>query len=268
MGVANPHEQNREIWDRLAREEYPLARPVGEKEINNPSFITNPWGWIGKDVTGKRVLCLAAGGGKHGVLFALAGAETTVVDISPAMLDLDRKEAKARGLELRIVEASMDKLPTLDSGHFDIVIQPVSTCYVPDLLAVYREVARVLKPDGMYICQHKQPQSLQTGLRPIGVGYVVQERYYRSGPLPQISGVNPVREEGAQEFLHRWDDLLGGLCKNGFMIEDVAEPRHADFSAAAGTFKHRSCYLPPYIAIKARRRADSATDDKRIIVPA
>ncbi|MFT4688105.1 MAG: class I SAM-dependent methyltransferase [Verrucomicrobiia bacterium] len=265
--MANPHDQNRQTWDRLAREEYPLARAVGEKEIKNPAFITNPWGWIGKDVKGKRVLCLAAGGGKHSVLFALAGADTTVVDISPEMLELDRREASERGLKMRILEASMDNLSALESDQFDIVIQPVSSCYVPDLLTVYREVARVLKADGIYVCQHKQPQSLQTGLRPIGVGYVVQERYYRSGPLPQISGVNPVREEGAQEFLHRWDDLLGGLCKNGFMIEDVAEPRHADFSAAAGTFKHRSCYLPPYIAVKARRRADYVSDDNRIILP-
>ncbi len=265
--MPDPHEQNKDIWDRLAREAYPLARPAGEKEIKNPKFITNPWGWIGDDVNGKRVLCLAAGGGKHSVLFALAGAETTVVDISPAMLELDRQQARDRGLDIRIVEASMDNLAPLEKEHFDIVIQPVSTCYVPDLLAVYREAARVLKPSGIYVMQHKQPQSLQAGLRPIGVGYVVQERYYRSGPLPQISGVNPVREEGAQEFVHRWDDILGGLCKNGFTIEDVAEPRHADFNAAAGTFKHRSCYLPPYIAIKARRREDYHAHDLRIVLP-
>lgn len=258
--------QNRDTWDRLAREAYPLARPAGDKEIQNPKFITNPWGWIGEDVKGRNVLCLAAGGGKHSLLFALAGAKTTVIDLSSAMLDLDRKAAKDRSLPIRIVEGSMDDLSMFDAAEFDIVIQPVSTCYVPDILAVYREVARVTKPDGIYISQHKQPQSLQAALRPIGVGYLVQEPYYRSGPLPQITGVNPVRESGAQEFLHRWNDLLGGLCKTGFLIEDVAEPRHADFNASAGTFKHRCCYLPPYIAFKARRRDDRPPDDKRIVI--
>ncbi len=37
----------------------------------------------------------------------------------------------------------MDDLSALPAAGFDIVIQPVSTCYVPDVLAVYREVARV-----------------------------------------------------------------------------------------------------------------------------
>jgi SAM-dependent methyltransferase len=260
-------QRNRQTWDRLAREAYPLARPAGEKEIQNPRFITNPWGWIGDDVTGRRVLCLAAGGAKHSVLFALAGADTTVIDLSPAMLELDRRAARERGLNIRIIEGSMDDMSMFEDAEFDIVIQPVSTCYVPDLLAVYREVARILKPGGLYISQHKQPQSLQAALRPIGVGYLIQERYYRSGPLPDIDGVNPVRESGASEFLHRWDDLLGGLCKNGFVIEDVQEPRHADFNATAGTFKHRCCYLPPYIAFKARRREDYSPTGRTLILP-
>lgn len=253
------YEQNKHTWDRLAREEYPLARPAGQKEFDKPEFITNPWGWIGSDVKGKKVLCLAAGGGKHSILFARAGADTTVIDISPAMLELDRKLAREHDQNIRIIEGSMDQLGMFAPGEFDIVIQPVATCYVPDITAVYREVSRVTKPGGLYISQHKQPTSLQTGVRPIGVGYVVQERYYRSGPLPNVSGVNPVREEGAREFLHRWDEILGSLCKNGFVIEDVNEPRHADFHASPGAFKHRSCYVAPYIALKARRKEERSS---------
>ena len=100
-------------------------------------------GWLGGNVAGKRVLCLAAGGGKHGPLFAAAGAIVTVVDISPEMLALDREIAKKRGLQLTLIEASMDDLSVLPAAHFEAVIQPVSSCYVPDILALYREVARV-----------------------------------------------------------------------------------------------------------------------------
>lgn len=264
--MPSPYHQNQAVWDKFAREAYPLAKPAGEKEIQNPGFITNPWGWIGPDVKGKRVLCLAAGGGKHSLLFALAGAETTVVDLSPAMLELDRRCAVERGLNVRIIQASMDNLSGVETAEFDVVIQPVSSCYVPDLAAVYREVARVLKPGGLYISQHKQPASLQAALRPVGVGYVVQEPYYRSGPLPAISGTNPLREEGALEYLHRWEDLLGALCRIGFVIEDVAEPRHCDFNAKSGTFKHRGCYLPPYIAIKARRNGEEFSHRRSIVI--
>ena len=66
----------------------------------------------------------------------------TVVNISPEMLAIDRVVAAERGLDLRIVEASMDDLSALRPASFEIVIHPVSTCYVSDVAAVYREVAR------------------------------------------------------------------------------------------------------------------------------
>ena len=37
------------------------------------------------------------------------------------------------------------------------------------------------------------------------------------------------------------------------MIEDLAEPKHGDPVAEPGSFRHRSQYIPPYVAIKARR---------------
>jgi SAM-dependent methyltransferase len=176
----------------------------------------------------------------------------TVVDISPAMLALDRQVAAERGLSLRTIQASMDDLAVLEAAGFDIVIQPVSTCYVSDVLAVYREVARVTAPGGMYISQHKQPASLQTAVEPSLRGYQIVEPYYRRGPLPAVAG-SPHREAGTLEFLHRWEELLGGMCRAGFAIEDLIEPLHADDEAAIGTFGHRSRYVAPYVRVKARR---------------
>ena len=42
----------------------------------------DPWLRQEGSLEGRRVLCLAAGGGTHGPLFALAGADVTVVDFS------------------------------------------------------------------------------------------------------------------------------------------------------------------------------------------
>ena len=133
------------------------------------------------DLTGKRVLCLAAGGGRQSALYAAAGAEVTVVDISREMLALDREVAAERGLNIRVIEASMDDLSALSADKFEIVLQPVSTCYVPDVAKVYREVARVTATGGLYISQHKQPTSLQAEVRPSGGGYHLTEPYYPHG---------------------------------------------------------------------------------------
>ena len=217
------------------------------------------------EVRGRKVLCLAAGGGKHSVLFAAAGAETTVVDISPAMLDLDRKLAAERGFKVNVVEASMDNLATLPDAYFDLVVQPVSTCYVPSIAPVYREVARVTAVGGLYISQHKQPVNLQASLRASPLGYALLEPYYRSGPLPPVPTGSALRESGTMEFLHRWDELLGGLCRAGFVIEDTFEPKHGDASAAPGSFGHRCWFIAPYLAIKARRKATAPPERKLLV---
>lgn len=169
------------------------------------------------------------------------------------MLARDKALAAERGLEIRVIEASMDDLSPLGDAEFDIVIQPVSTCYLPDINKVYREVARVTAAGGLYISQHKQPGNLQAGARFNAGTYAITEAYYRTGPLPPDSDGSVHRESGTLEYLHRWDDLLGGLCRSGFVIEDVAEPRHGDGGAARGSFRHRSWYIPPYITFKARR---------------
>jgi hypothetical protein len=165
-----------------------------------------------------------------------------------------------RGLDLRTVQTSMDDLSMLQPGEFDCVVQPVSTCYVPDVCAVYREVARVIREGGSYISQHKQPASLQAASEVSPHGYELTEPYYRSGPLPEVAG-SLHREQGTLEFLHRWEDLVGGLCRSGFVIEDLVEPLHADPRAVPGSFKHRSCYLAPYVRIKARRVRGTRSND-------
>lgn len=259
------HDHNRDAWDELARQQVPLARPAGEKEFAKPQFIINPFGWVDFEVRGRKVLCLAAGGGKHSLLFAAAGAETTVVDISPQMLDLDRQLAAERGFKVNVVEASMDNLAALPEAHFDLVVQPVSTCYVPAVAPVYREVARVTAPGGLYISQHKQPGNLQASLRLSPVGYTLLEPYYRSGPLPPVPAGSALRESGTLEFMHRWDEILGGLCRAGFVIEDTFEPRHGDGTAAPGSFGHRCWFIPPYFAIKARRKATPPPERKILL---
>jgi SAM-dependent methyltransferase len=185
----------------------------------------------------------------------------TVVDISPAMLALDREVAAERGTPLVTVEASMDAMPMFAAGQFDIVIHPVSTCYVPDVLAVYREIARVLRPDGLYISQHKSPTSLQADVSPSPRGYELVEPYYRQGPLPPVVGSSH-REEGTLEFLHRWEDLLGGMCRAGFAILDLVEPLHAKTDAQRGRFEHRSQYVAPYVRIKAQRIGDASASPR------
>jgi SAM-dependent methyltransferase len=231
-----------------------LAQPATDEELRDPLATVDPAGWLGGDIRGWNVLCLAAGGGRHSALYAAAGARVTVVDVSGEMLALDRAVAAERGFDARLVQTSMEELSMFAVGEFDLVIHPVSTCYVPDVAPVFAAVARVTRPGGLYVSQHKSPVSLQTSLKPeAGIGkYALQESYYREGSLPSAEA-SRLREHGTLEFLHRWEQLLGGMCRAGFAIADVLEPLHAEQDATAGSFAHRAQYAAPYVRIKARR---------------
>ncbi len=248
---------NQAAWNRMAANGHALARPARDEEFENPLKVIDASGWLGSGIDGWKVLCLAAGGGRHGPLYAAAGAQVTVVDISPAMLELDRQVASARGLELRTFETSMENLHMLETEEFDLVIHPVSTCYLPRIDRLYSAVARVTRPGGLYISQHKQPANLQTSLDTYTGHYVIQHAYYDRSPVPAAQSPNVLREPNTREFIHSWNDLLGGMCRAGFLIEDVSEPNHGRTDAPPGSFGHRCYFIAPYLRIKAKRTGRS-----------
>ena len=264
-------EHNRRAWDRLASDGVPLARPAVDEAFDDPrrwlgSAGTAACAWLPERLDGLSVLCLAAGGGKHGPLYAAAGARVTVLDVSPAMLALDRAVARERRIDLDVVEGSMDDLSMFPGGRFDLVIHPVSTCYLPDVAPVFREVARVTRPAGLYVSQHKGPASLQAGLLPNDRGRYELEHPQKPGlPLP-AAVPSRLREAGTREYLHPVADILGGICRAGFTIADVAEPDHAVPFAAAGSPGHRAAFLPPYLRVLARRATGSRSAGPIVLV--
>lgn len=259
-------DQNRAAWDRLADSGSQFARIATDEECAQPLKTLDGRGWLPNSVAGMDVLCLAAGGGWQSILYAAAGANVTVVDISPSMLKRDLQESKRRGYPVTIVEASMDNLSMLTDARFDIVHQPVSTCYVPDLRKVYLEIARVIRPGGVYISQHKQPTNLQITHKNRQNHFVVGIEYYQKDSLP-LTADTSYREDRTREYLHRWEQLVGGLCAVGFVIEDLTEPCRADYNAPITHFGYRGRFVPPYLRIKARRTESQASAPSQIWTP-
>ena len=249
---------NARAWDRLAAGLAPLARPAVDAAFADPRTWLGSGGsagrsWLPDRLDGLEVLCLAAGGGKHGPLYAAAGARVTVIDLSSAMLDLDRQVARERRIDMEILQGSMDDLSMLAAARYDLVIHPVSTCYVPDVGRVFREVARVTKPGGRYVSQHKSPTSLQASVETGATGrYELLHPHGGGGPLPPAPP-SRLREIGTQEFSHSLAALLGGICAAGFTVEDICEPDHTLPAAVSGSFAHRAAFVPPYLRVLARR---------------
>ena len=248
---------NRHAWNRMVDQRHALAQPVSDDELRDPLATVDAAGWLTGGIRGWNVLCLAAGGGRHGPLYAAAGGRVTVVDLSPAMLELDRRVAEERRLAMRLIESSMDDLRMLGDGEFDLVIHPVSTCYLPSLDRLFPEVARVTRSGGLYISQHKQPANLQASLDTRMGQYVFEHAYYDRGPVPTATGPSKLREPDTREFAHSLTAILGGICGAGFVVEAISEPLHARPDALPGSFGHRCYFIAPYLRLKARRAGES-----------
>ena len=86
-----------------------------------------PHAWFG-DLSGKRVLGLASGGGQQMPIFAALGAECTVLDYTPSQLESERLVAEREGYQIDIVRADMTKPFPFPDESFDLIFHPVSNC--------------------------------------------------------------------------------------------------------------------------------------------
>lgn len=203
---------------------------------------------IFSDIVGKDVLCLAAGGGQQTAVFGLLGANVTVVDLTAGQLQGDKQAAVHYGYPVTCVQADMRDLSALADSSFDLVFQADSLSYVPDVRQVYREVARVLRPNGLYRIKHYQP-----------VAHAVEadeHGYYIERPYAQKIYH---REDGGVEFRHYMDDIFGGLIETGLQLQqviDVGRNITPDPQAAPRSWAHQDAYVGGgFIIIAVKRDA-------------
>jgi ubiquinone/menaquinone biosynthesis C-methylase UbiE len=103
------------------------------------------------NVTNKKVLDVATGGGHTALAFAKAGAEVTATDLTPTMLEIAKAFITSQGVDtVEFREASAEALPFEDQS-FDSVTCRIAAHHFAEPKKFVTEVARVLKPDGMFL---------------------------------------------------------------------------------------------------------------------
>ncbi|NLG24748.1 MAG: class I SAM-dependent methyltransferase [Clostridiales bacterium] len=175
-----------------------------------------PRAWFG-ELDGARVLGLASGGGQQMPIFAAAGAICTVLDNSERQLDQERLIAGREGYGITIVRADMTKPFPFADQSFDLIFHPVSNCYVEDVLPIWRECFRVLRPGG----------ALLAGLDN-GVAYAFDDAGER---LIQKLPFNPLKDEALYarsiengdgiQFSHPIEEQVGGQLDAGFVLTAI-----------------------------------------------
>ena len=84
-------------------------------------------------------------------VFSVLGAHCTLLDYSPAQLAGDEMVARREGYEIELIRADMTRPLPFEDGSFDLIFHPVSTCYIREVLPVWRECFRVLWPGGILL---------------------------------------------------------------------------------------------------------------------
>ncbi|MBS0274955.1 MAG: class I SAM-dependent methyltransferase [Proteobacteria bacterium] len=249
---------NRDGWDRRVEEQDVWTRPVSSKDIQQArggdwSVVLTPnkpvpKDWFG-DLGNKAVLCLASGGGQQGPLLAAAGARVTVFDASPKQLAQDEAVSHRDDLPLTIQQGFMHDLSAFEDGLFDLIFHPVSNSYAPEILPVWRECYRVLRPGGALLAGFMNP-----------IVYVFDseaaDQLTVKFPLPYADAVDRSPDELRRlivrdhtlEFSHTLEEQIGGQLDAGFVLTHMFEDRDRG-SPESG----RSRYFPTCMATRALR---------------
>ena len=246
---------NREAWNREVETNNRWSQPVsheviekakrGEFGILLTENITVPQRWFPL-LHGADVLCLASGGGQQGPVLAALGANVTVFDNSPAQLKQDTLVAEREGLTLTTVEGDAADLSAFADESFDLIFNPVSTVFMQDVRAVWKECFRVLRRGGVLLTGSMNPVHYIFDL------YKMDEGVLEVAHSIPYSDVTSLSQEDLDEYLakglplefgHSLTDLLGGQCAAGFVITDLYEDVMSDSPLAK--------YHPNYIATRA-----------------
>ncbi|MFI5894963.1 class I SAM-dependent methyltransferase [Actinoplanes sp. NPDC051513] len=256
MGV-DPVAHNRVAWDRQVDLGNEWSRPISAETV--ASARAGDWSvvligyqpvdrsWFPADLAGADVLCLASGGGQQGPTLAAAGARVTVLDNSPRQLEQDELVAHRDNLPLRTMLGDMRDLSAFADSSFDLVFNPVSNLFIPDLAPVWRESFRVLRPGGALLCGFLNPDVYLFDHEALDQrGELVVRHKLPYSDVTHVPAEERERLFGADaplEYSHSMAEQLGGQLAAGFVITGFEQaPHHSDATAA---------WLPGYFATRA-----------------
>ena len=257
MSDIDPVAHNRAAWDReVEGGENVWTRPVDPETIAKArqgiwsvvliDFQPATRDWFPDDLSGVDVLCLASGGGQQAPVLAAAGANVTSMDNSQRQLDRDREVADREGLAIETVLGDMRDLSAFGDGTFDLVFNPVSNVFCPEIAPVWRECFRVLRSGGALLAGFMNPDIFIFDREAEDERGELIVRH----ALPYSDLTHLTEEEreafgahSALEFSHTMTDQIGGQLAAGFVLTGFAEaPHHAGATAK---------YMPGYFATRA-----------------
>ena len=182
-----------------------------------------PHNWFG-DLKGKKILGLACGGGQQMPIFAVLGADCTVLDYSEGQIQSERTVSEREGYDIRIIRADMTKRLPFEDEEFDLIFHPVSNCYVEEVLPIWKECYRVLKHGGYLLAGCD-----------LFLDYIVDDdetmivNSLPFNPLKNPEQMKQLQDEDAGvQFSHSIEEQIGGQLEAGFRLLNIYEDTNSE----------------------------------------
>lgn len=250
---------NRERWEALAAAGILFTRPWLDLDPTSARERVDPAHMIDR-IEGRNVLCLAGGGGQQSAAFALLGANVSVLDLTESQLERDRATAEHYGVQVETLCGDMRDLSHFADASFDVVWHAHSLNFVPDARVVFREVARVLRPSGLYRLHCANPFTHGVDARHWnGQSYPLESRYVDG----EIQPADPdwefhdgqgqhQRVRGPREFRHTLATLLNGLLEQRFQLLGCWEDTSDVSDPEPGSWEHYKSVVVPWLTFWCR----------------
>jgi len=255
--VARHWDENAPDWTAAVRAGYDVYRTY----VNNPAFFE-----ILPDLAGLRVLDIGCGEGTNTRLLAKRGAKMVGVDISGAMIAAARSAEGDDPLGIEHHVTSGADLRAFADASFDAAVSTMAMMDMADYAGCVREVARVLKPGGLFQFSITHPCTMTRrwrwirdeagrregflvgnyfGLVPERPGVDVDEFFFGAAPPAVRAKARPFR---IPRFFRTLTEYFNTLTETGFAVERLAEPV-ASAAAAAECPNAADTRIAPYFLI-------------------
>jgi SAM-dependent methyltransferase len=152
---------NRAYWDRTSNEyQERHGAFIGRAELRWGMWQLpeSELGVIG-EVADKDVLELGCGAAQWAILLARRGARMVGLDNSARQLEHAQELMAAAGVDFPLVHSSAERVP-LPDGSFDVVFCDHGAMTFADPYLTVPEVARLLRPGGLFAFSHTTPLAL------------------------------------------------------------------------------------------------------------
>ena len=138
----------------------------------------------------------------------------------------------------------MSKPLPFEDASFDLIFHPVSNCYVEEVLPIWKECYRILKPEGILLA------GMDNGINYLFDG---EDETHVVNSLPFNPLKNPEqlrqlqKDDSGIQFSHTLEEQIGGQLKAGFHLTDLYEDTN-------GEGRLDELNIPCYIASRAIKR--------------